>query len=224
MTTALLDQVSLPRDPAAAMEAATKQYVDGGLAAKANTNSLGGAAYQPVSAFATAAQGARADSAVQPGTNPTFGNVTVTGAQSTGYVLQETGNASHVWQFVALSGGAGIWNNSLGYTLSFNYASGAAAFIGSVTCVKLTQTSDADLKTNVRRDRSRYRGIRRVVEMVLYDLKSGMLKNEPGVLAQDLLKAGCHADDFVSKTDADTLAVDYSGLALACATDPEQWA
>lgn len=40
---------------------------------------LGTAAVEDVGAFATAAQGATADTAVQPNDDPTFGNITVTG-------------------------------------------------------------------------------------------------------------------------------------------------
>lgn len=93
---------------------------------------------------------------------------------------------------------------------------------GPFSAPSVTDTSDATVKTNVRRDPQRYRGIRKAVEMVLYDRLDMESDDEPGVLAQEVQRAGCHADDFV-KRNASTgkLTVHYGKLALACALDPE---
>lgn len=133
---------------------------------------LGSAATTASNSYATAAQGDKANTAVQPG---------------------------DLSPYAKLSG---------------------ANFTGAVTAPSVVDTSDRRLKTNIRRDPQRYRGIRHAIEMVLYDRIKGT-SDEPGVLAQEVRDAGCHADDFVGETSDGTLTVHYGKLALACALDPE---
>lgn len=131
------------------------------------------------------------------------------------------GNTFDDWYYFSNSNDhAGFYSDANGYAFRVVKSTRAMDVYGSFSAPSVTDTSDARLKTNVRRDLNRYRGIRRAIEMVLYDRIDGP-DDEPGVLAQEVQRAGCHADDFVGKNADGKLTVHYGKLALACALDPE---
>ena len=92
-----------------------------------------------------------------------------------------------------------------------------AYVLGSLSAASVVDTCDARLKRNIRRDPHRWRGLRKKIEMVLYDRIDGSSDNEPGVIAQEVQRV---APEFVSERNG-RLCVHYGKLALACALDPE---
>lgn len=98
-------------------------------------------------------------------------------------------------------------------------AAGNTSIMGSIHAPNIeTTASDKSLKHHIRRDRDRWKGIRRKIEMVLYDMRDGSEQDAPGVLAQEVQAI---SRDFVYTMANGKLAVRYSRLALACALDTE---
>lgn len=152
------------------------------------------------------------------------GNLSVVGTLSAGGLVAGVGFdcGSNVAASASdLSKHINLYNSTYGFSVTsntLNYISnGIHKFNAAVTAPSVTETSDARLKTNIRRDPNRWRGIRRKVEMVLYDRIDGP-NDEPGVIAQEVRK---FAPEFVGEMPDGTLTVHYGKLALACALDPE---
>jgi hypothetical protein len=110
-----------------------------------------------------------------------------------------------------------ITRADLANTIKVYNNAGVWAFNSPITSPSVTETSDIHLKTNIRRDPNRWRGIRRKVEMVLYDRLDGPV-DEAGVIAQEVQK---FAPEFVHTGKDGILSIHYGKLALACAIDPE---
>lgn len=108
---------------------------------------------------ATSAQGAKADSAVQPNTSPTFaGTVVITGgSQAGGGHLDLMGGSDYKVRmasglfFNASSSNWGFWNDADGaWDLQINMSTYAASFRGQVSAPaqRLTSTSDVSLSSS----------------------------------------------------------------------------